>query len=479
MPGRAAAIDAAMRHFDSGAFRRDLADLVSYPTESQNPAAAPELRRYLDEAMEPRLKSLGFNCNIYANPTPGGGPFLIGERHEGDGLPTILTYGHGDVTRGQAEMWREGLDPFRLIEEGDRLFGRGSADNKGQHLINLAALGAVIETRGKLGFNIRILLEMGEEIGSPGLHEFCAAQRDRLAADVLIASDGPRLQPDTPTLFMGSRGGLTFDLVVDLREGARHSGNWGGLLADPAMILAQALSTITDARGQIRIPEWRPDSLTGPVRTALRDLPLDGDGDGPAIDCDWGEAGLTPAERAFGWNSFAILAMTSGVPEAPVNAISASARATCQLRFVVGTDPDALLPSLRQHLDSQGFQKVRVVEAEQGCFAATRTDPTHPWAEFVRASLSRSAGKPPPVLPNLAGSLPNDAFADVLGLPTVWVPHSYRGCCQHAPDEHVLKSLCRDALGTMTGHFWDIGDGAMAPADQPARAASSRVRSRA
>lgn len=454
---RAAAIDAVTEYFDDGRFQDDLAALVAIPSESQNPDAAPELRRYLDEAMVPRLERLGFSWEILENPVSGGGPLLIGERREGDGLPTILTYGHGDVIRGQEGMWRDGLEPFRLIEEGERLYGRGSADNKGQHLINLSALEAVIEVEGKLGFNTRIVIEMSEETGSPGLSEFFAAQKDRLVADVLIASDGPRLQPETPTMFMGSRGGITFDLVVDLREGAHHSGNWGGLLADPAMILAQALSSITDARGQIRIPEWRPDSLTDSVRAALDGLPIEPGTDGPQIDPDWGEEGLTPTERAYGWNSFAILAMKSGVPEAPVNAISASARATCQLRYVVGTDPKEVLPSLRRHLDAHGFEKVQIVEMERGFFAATRLDPGHPWVRFVQASLEDTSGKPPHVLPNLAGSLPNDAFADILGLPTVWVPHSYRGCSQHAPNEHVLKSVSRDALRVMAGLFWDIG----------------------
>jgi acetylornithine deacetylase/succinyl-diaminopimelate desuccinylase-like protein len=298
---------------------------------------------------------------------------------------------------------------------------------------------------------------MAEETGSPGLAEFFTAQRERLAADVLIASDGPRLQPETPTMFMGSRGGVGFDLSVDLRKGAHHSGNWGGLLADPAMILAHALATICDRRGQIKLPEWRPDSLTDTVRAALKDLPIEG-GEGPQIDADWGEESLTPAERAYGWNSFAVLAMASGVPEAPVNAISARARVTCQLRYVVGTDPEDILPALRRHLDAHGFGMVEIIPHERGFFRATRLDPGHPWVTFVAASLERTAGRPPHILPNLAGSLPNDSFSDILGLPTVWIPHSYRGCSQHAPDEHVLKPLCRDALRLMTGLFWDIAE---------------------
>lgn len=458
---RDAALARVEDYFDSGRFQSELAALVGYESSSQDAEKQPELRRYLTEAMAPRLTALGFRCEIIDNPDPAGGPLLIGERDEG-APRTVLTYGHGDTVHGQEGMWREGLSPWVLTEEGDRLYGRGAADNKGQHLLNIAALEAVLAERGRLGFNLRIVLEMSEETGSTGLAEVFRAERERLAADVLIASDGPRLQPEVPTMFMGSRGGVTFDLVVERREGAHHSGNWGGLLADPALILAHALSAITDARGQIKVPEWRPDSLTPAIRAALRDLPVTG-GAGPEVDEEWGEESLSPVERAFGWNSFAVLAMTSGVPEAPVNAIAGRARATCQLRYVVGTDPDDILPALRRHLDAAGFAEVEIRPHERGVFAATRLDPGHPWAEFVARSIRETSGGALHILPNLAGSLPNDCFADILGLPTIWVPHSYRGCSQHAPNEHVLKPLCRDALRVMAGVFWDVGTEGAAP----------------
>ncbi len=448
----------ASEYFDGGKFQSELATLVSYRSESQNPSpeARAEALRYLKEAILPRLEAIGFGCEIIDNPDPAGGPLLLGERMEGEGLPTILTYGHGDVVLGQEGMWREGLEPWEIIEDGDRLYGRGTADNKCQHLINIAALEAVLATRGHLGFNTRIVLEMSEEVGSVGLQEVFRQYKDLLAADVLIASDGPRLQPEVPTMFMGSRGGQTFDLVVETHEGAHHSGNWGGLLADPAVILAHALACVTDARGQIKVPEWRPDSLTDSIREALRDLPVLG-GEGPEVDLGWGEESLTPAERVFGWNSFTILAMVSGVPDAPVNAISGWARATCQLRYVVGTDPENIIPTLRRHLDAHGFERVQIRVHETGFFNATRLDPDHPWARFVGASIRKTASELH-VLPNLAGSLPNDSFTDILEVPTIWIPHSYRGCSQHAPNEHVLKPVCRDALRVMAGLFWDIGD---------------------
>lgn len=449
-----AALETSVRFFDDGHFKSELADMVAVPSESQDAAAFDQLQDYLDHIVIPRLKRMGFSCEVLANPISNAPPFLIAERIEGQNLPTVLSYGHGDVVRGQQDQWRNGLTPYALVEEDDRYYGRGSADNKGQHLINLSALSSLLEVQGKLGFNFRLLFEMGEEIGSPGLKEICQSQKERLSADVFIASDGPRISQNAPTIFTGSRGGINFDLVVDLRDGAHHSGNFGGLLADPAQILAHALAVITDARGQIKVPEWRPDSLTPDVKAVLAELPpVDA---GFPLDENWGEASLTMAERVFGWNSFAVLAMQSGNPAAPVNAISGYAKASCQLRFVVGNDPDEILPALRRHLDNHGFSQVAVVQAEGNPFAATRLDLDHPWLTFVASSLSKTCSVAPDLLPNLGGSLPNDCFADVLGLPTIWIPHSYAGCCQHAPNEHILKPLARQALMSMTGLFADI-----------------------
>ena len=151
-----------------------------------------------------------------------------------------LIYGHGDTVRGLADQWRAGLDPWRLKEEAGRWYGRGSADNKGQHALNLSALEAVLaEREGKLGFNLKLVLETCEERGSIGLREFVAWHKDELAADVLIGSDGPRVMPEVPTIATGTRGTFHFDLVVDLRPGGVHSGHWGGLTTDPAVVLSR------------------------------------------------------------------------------------------------------------------------------------------------------------------------------------------------------------------------------------------------
>jgi acetylornithine deacetylase/succinyl-diaminopimelate desuccinylase-like protein len=279
-------------------------------------------------------------------------------------------------------------------------------------------------------------------------------------AVMVIAWDGPRIAPGKPSLFLGARGGYPIDLIVDLRDGAHHSGNWGGLIANAGIVLAQALATITDARGAIRVPEWRP-VLPASVRQVLVGVEVDGGDDGPKVDPQWGEPGLTPAERVFGWNSFEVLAFIAGTPERPVNAIPGTARAHCQLRYVVGANVDDILPALRRHLDRNSFPQVKAETGRSSHFYASRIDPADPWVTWVKDSLQRTSGDAPTILPNLGGSLPNDIFTDVLKLKTIWVPHSYAGCSQHAPNEHLLAPIAREGLGLMAGLFWDLGDPAM------------------
>ena len=456
---RSAALDAAARYFDSGDFRADLAGLVARPSPSQTADALPALTAYLEDGIGAPLRALGFDCTLHDNPVTGAGPLLVARRHEDANRPTVLIYGHGDTVAGQDAHWRDGLAPFALVEEAGRYYGRGTADNKGQHWINIAALRTVIEACGALGCNVTLLIESDEEMGSRGLADFCAANRELLAADVLIASDGPRLDPARATVVLGSRGLQNFRLRVVSRDGAHHSGNWGGLIADPGTILAHALASLTDARGAIAVPEWRPTTLTGNVRALFRGLDPSGGPGAPAIDADWGEPGLSPAERVYGWNSFAVLALQSGNPEQPQNAIQPSAEAVCQLRYVVGTDPDDILPALRRHLDRHGFERVEIVPTPGSGMRATRSDPDDPWVRRTLASIAASLGAPPALVPNIGGSIPNDVFADLLGLPTVWIPHSYAGCSQHAPNEHMLAAVAREALIAMTGLFWDIGNG--------------------
>ena len=457
---REAAIAAATEYLTSGTFETDLARRVAIPTESQTPDGLPHTRRYLETEMAPAFEEMGFTWTIYENPKPGVGPVLLATRDEG-AEATILGYGHGDVIRGQVDQWTKGAGPWQTARDGERLYGRGTADNKGQHTINMAAMRAVLQARGSLGFNAKFMIEMAEENGSQGLGDVIAANMEAFGADVFIASDGPRVRPDRPTLSLGARGGMNFDLVCDLREGGHHSGNWGGALADPVMILSHALASICGPTGQILIQDWLPPPMSNTVRTALADVTLDPGPDGPVIDPDWGEPGMTTAEKVYGWNSFAVLAISSGNIDAPVNAIQPVARAHCQLRYIAGTDVDQVLPALERHLAENGLDRIRVeppTGANAAGFAASRTEPDDPWALRVQRSMQQTTGEKPAIIPQMGGSICNDLFTDLLGLPAIWIPHSYSGCSQHAPDEHILMPVSESALRIMAGLYWDLGD---------------------
>ncbi len=455
---RAQAVTAAQSLWDDGSYLRDLAALVAVPTESQMPQRAAELHRYCAAVLGPMAERLGFATVVLDNPEPGRGPALLATRFEAAGLPTVLIYGHGDVVRGMEGRWRGGIDPWAVTLQGDRVYGRGVVDNKGQHLVALAALRAVIATRGRLGFNATFFVETGEEVGSPGLAAMLRRHRDACAADVFIGLDGPRQTRFMPELKLGARGGVAFDLVVALREGSHHSGHWGGVLADPGFILAHALASIVTPRGRIRVPGWVPAQVPDAVRAACAAIIFEDLPDLPEADPNWGEPGLSKAERIFAWTSVIVLASLTGQPDAPVNAVSGLSRARLQVRHTVDVPAASLLPNLRAHLDAEGFSCVRIDPVlERDAFPPSRTDPDDPWVRFVAASLAQTAGRWPNIVPNSSGSNPSEVFRHVLGTPIIWIPHSYAGCEQHGPNEHGLGTLFREGLGLMAGLWWDIG----------------------
>lgn len=451
------ALKQAMNWFDSGEFKTVLARRVALATESQSNQRDDVLSGYFEQEINPALLAMGFTVQQLDNPHVAHRPLLIATRIEDPALPTVLSYGHGDVVFGDDNNWSEGLTPWTLCEDGDRWYGRGSADNKGQHSVNLAALEQVFAARGgKLGFNCKLLFEMGEEISSPGLAEICQTHQQALSADLFLASDGPRLSAERPTLFLGSRGAVNFRLSVNAREKDYHSGNWGGLLPNAGTLLANAIACLINQHGQMQVAALNPPAVSTAIRQILSDIEVASAPGDPQVDPHWGTAGLTPAERLFASNQMEVLSFLTGDPARPMNAIPGSATAVCQLRFVVGTDWQNLQQHVRNHLDAQGLPMVEV-EFLRGS-PATRFDPTDPLVGWALEIMQQSSGKKPALLPNLGGSLPNEVFADILGLPTLWVPHSYPACGQHAVDEHMLISVAREGLQIMLRLFWDLGE---------------------
>jgi acetylornithine deacetylase/succinyl-diaminopimelate desuccinylase-like protein len=455
---RQGAIARAQSYFDDGSYLQRLRALVAVPTESHPPEHKADLEHYCHAVLGPMAAELGFTTQVLENPIPIHGPVLLGTRIEDPALPTVLLYGHGDVVRAMPERWRPGLDPWAVTVEGDRIYGRGVVDNKGQHLLAIDALRAVIAERGRLGFNVKLMVETGEEAGSPGLAEWLERHREACAADVFIALDGPRTSLKIPDLTLGTRAGVAFDLVVNLREGSHHSGHWGGLLIDPGVLLSYAITSIFSRDGRILVEGWLPRHVPPAVREAARGVIAEDLPGAPIPDLGWGEPNMSRTEKIYAWTSAVVLASISGQPENPVNAVGGSARARLQVRHTVDVASENVVPALRAHLDAHGFPNVAIEPiVERDLFPASRTDPADPWVQRVADSMARTAGRAPNIIPNIGASGPSEYFRRTLGTPIMWIPHSYPGCGQHGPDEHGLGSLFREGLALMAGIWWDIG----------------------
>ncbi len=154
MSTREAAIEAVERYFDTGAFREELAARVAVQSSSREDEHGPDLLAYQERLMRPRFEAMGFSVEIHANPVLPRAPFLVAHRIEDPHLPTLFCYGHGDTVPGEEGRWKDGRDPWTLdvaADErwGERWYGRGTADNKGQHAINMEAMRHIIEARGQ------------------------------------------------------------------------------------------------------------------------------------------------------------------------------------------------------------------------------------------------------------------------------------------------------------------------------------------
>ncbi len=214
---------------------------------------------------------------------------------------------------------------------------------------------------------------------------------EELKADLLLASDGPRLSADRPTVFLGCRGGVRIALDVNLREGGNHSGNWGGLLANPATILANAIAALVDHRGRMKLEIMKPPRITNQIRSVLAEVEVKPTADEPQLSENWGEDDLTAAERVYAWNTLEVLAMSSGNIEEPANAIPGRARAVLQLRFVVGTAYEKVVDAVRDYLHANGFGMIEVTGQQR--FGASRTDVDSPWVNWAANSIRNTTGK--------------------------------------------------------------------------------------
>jgi acetylornithine deacetylase/succinyl-diaminopimelate desuccinylase-like protein len=404
----------------------------------------PTISRQVTPAMVEDVRAfwrdLGLALEALPVPDGSGTPALWGEIPGPAGAPTLLLYGHYDVQpTGDLERWRwesvackpfeptyfhdgrpvdpRGLDARALDEV--TVVARGGADNKGQHLANvLGALDAA--GAGRAQWRVRIILDGEEEHGSPNLDAIARAHRDRLAADVLIGSDGPK-QKNAPTLVMGVRGLVGVELVADNGRGSSlHSGNYGNIVPNPVLPLARL---IEDIEARVRAFGERHDAFRREASEMF---------------AKWEDRAVwKPFLRpTVNINHF----MSDGAsPTARRTIIPRTAHARVDIRVTPDTPPAAMEAIVQQVVTEHRDRTPGIsFTARTVSQPASYTSPARPEFGWLLRLLEARGDGEPVALPTLGGTLPLWVFTETLGIPALWIPAANSDNQQHDVNEHFV-----------------------------------------
>jgi len=382
----------------------------------------------------------GLALEPLAPPGGEGTPALWGEIPCPAGAPTLLLYGHYDVQpTGDLSRWvwndvpcdpfvptyfhaGRRVDPATLDEaalDAVTMVARGGADNKGQHVANV--LGALDAARaGTLRWRVRIILDGEEEHGSPNLGAIARAHRERLAADVLVCSDGPK-QKNRPTLVTGVRGMLEAHLTVENgQRTAVHSGNYGNIVTNPVLPLARLIEDL-----QARVREFAGEN--GEFRREA-------------------EAAFAQWEREAVWKPFLWpyvnanhFASEGTSLEQRRTVIPRAVHARLDIRLTPDTSPEAIAALVGRAVADHGKAADGVTfSVRTSGQPASYTSPERPEFAWLLRLLGEQGDGPPVALPILGGTLPTWVFTQLLGMPGFVIPSANSDNQQHDVNEHYV-----------------------------------------
>jgi acetylornithine deacetylase/succinyl-diaminopimelate desuccinylase-like protein len=381
------------------------------------------------------LKKAGFSVRLI--PTPAH-PIVYAEWLGAPGKPTVLIYGHYDVQPPEPlDQWLS--PPFEPTVRDGKLFARGAGDNKGQIFAQIAAARAWLEVESHLPVNVKFLIEGEEETGSPHLPSFVAEHRDLLAADLAYTSDGPVHDDAHPQVVYGVRGLLYVELRARGASHDLHSGNWGGLVPNPAWTLVQLLATMRDREGRVTIPGFYDDVrlATPAVAAAIANMPIDT----RAALATVGLKQLPPPadlgyfERLMTTPTLNIAGFTSGYGgHGTKTVIPSTAVVKMDMRLVPDQRADDVFARFQAHVERYAPE---VDVYRLGSMEPSYTPLEHPYASLVRRAVATGFGHQPIDVPLLGGSLPDAVFTQTLGLPSFLVPYANADERNHAPNENI------------------------------------------
>ncbi len=419
-------------------FLEELTAFVSIPSVSTDPTAKADMQRAA-EWVAGQLSSLGCS-QVQIMPTAGH-PVVYGALlTAGPDKPTVLVYGHYDVQPAEPlDLWSS--PAFIPQQRGENLYGRGASDMKGQVMIALKAVEALVKTGG-MPVNVKFIIEGEEEIGSPNLEKFIAGHKDLLACDFALNPDTGMIGAENPTITYGLRGLAYFELRLYGPKHDLHSGSFGGAVHNPAQVLCELIAGMHDAEGRVTLPGYYDQviPLDAEERAELGRLPLDDafylkQSGAPALR---GEAGYTASERVGGRPTLEVNGLLSGFTgEGTKTVLPAWAMAKISMRLVPNQHPDEVHKQLLRYLEGHAPPTVRWEVTKMAGGPASITDRHHHAVSVLGQALETTWGKRP-LFKREGGSVPVVAqMCDILGVQSVLTGFGLPDDNPHAPNEKI------------------------------------------
>lgn len=456
MDPRTQALEYASQH--KTAFLNELNDLIRIPSISTAPENKPDIQKAA-EWLAAKLRSIGIQ-NVQIMPT-GGHPIVYGECIcAGKDLPTVLVYGHYDVQPADPlNLWT--TEPFNPDQRGENLYARGASDMKGQLMASLYAVEAFMKA-GNPPVNVKFIFEGEEEIGSPNLVPFIKAHKDLLACDVALNPDTGMIGPDAPTITYALRGLAYFEIKVTGPEHDLHSGLYGGVVHNPANILAELIAGMHDSQGRITLPGFydRVRPLDAEERAKLALLPLTESHflkttGAPAL---FGEQGYTPAEQVGARPTLDVNGIYSGfIGVGSKTVLPSYAMAKISMRLVPDQDPEEVERSLKSYLAEKAPKTVRWEMFNHSLSKASISDIHHPAVEALVKGLEAAWGTAP-LYKREGGSVPIVGdMQRLLGVESVLTGFGLSDDNIHAPNEKLHLPTWYKGITALIHFFYNYG----------------------
>ena len=420
-------------------WQKDLKDYVEKPSRS---AFKDEVSIVANHAST-LLKKYGFE-NVQLLETEYN-PVVFGEINRSSGT-TVLIYGHFDVQpEGNLEDWL--TDPFKMVIRGDKAFGRGTADNKGQHFAHLLAIGFLLEKYPEVfdNVNVKIILDGDEERGSISLPDVFKEHKSMLVAEFVYVSDGPSLVHTAPTIVGSVRGIIAFEVTVTHNKSDLHSGNFGGIARSATRDLLALIETMVTTEGKVKISGFYDPVIipSGTESEQLKQLE-------PIYTRIISEHGI---KRAPVYDNNSTQMLNQFLPTLNINGIQAGgvgkyrrtiipnkATASIDCRLVPKMNPNAVKLLLMKHIENWAkeneIQNSVKVEFE-ATMAPVMNSLKSKYTKILKKSATTGFGSPPVLVPRLGGSLPTYLFPKYLKIPVFLVPYALPDENNHAPNENL------------------------------------------